>query len=90
MHAFQYHRPGSLKDAAALASQKSDGKYLAGGQSLVQAMKLRLASPTDLIDLNALGDLKTLKAEGGGVTIGAMVRHAEVASSSAVQKTIPA
>ena len=90
MHSFHYHRPGNLKDAAGLASQKSDGKYLAGGQSLVQAMKLRLASPTDLIDLNALGDLKTLKAEGGMVTIGAMVRHAEVASSSSVQKAIPA
>ena len=90
MHAFHYHRPGSVKDAVGLGSQKSDGKYLAGGQSLVQAMKLRLASPTDLIDLNALGDLKTLKVEGSSVTIGAMVRHAEVASSSAVQKNIPA
>ncbi len=90
MYAFRYHRPGSVKDAVGLGAQKSDGKYLAGGQSLVQAMKLRLASPTDLIDLNALGDLKTLKAEGSSVTIGAMVRHAEVASSSAVQKTIPA
>src|SRR5258705_1024819 len=90
MHAFHYHRPASLKDALSLGSQKSEGRYLAGGQSLVQAMKLRLSSPTDLIDLNALGDLKTLKAESGSVTIGAMVRHAEVAASSGVQKTIPA
>src|SRR5436190_7199397 len=90
MHGCHYHRPGSVKDAVGLGAQKSDGKYLAGGQSLVQAMKLRLASPTDLIDLNALGDLKTLKAEGSSVTIGAMVRHAEVASSSAIQKTLPA
>src|SRR5882672_3301827 len=90
MHAFHYHRPASLKDATGLASQKAEGKYLAGGQSLVQAMKLRLSAPSDLIDLNALGDLKTLKAEGGTVTIGAMVRHAEVASSSSIQKAIPA
>ena len=90
MHAFQYHRPATAKDALALASKNADAKYLAGGQSLVQAMKLRLASPTDLIDLNALTDLKTLKAEGGVVTIGAMVRHAEVAGSSSVQKAIPA
>jgi len=90
MHAFQYHRPASMKDATGLASQKPEGRYLAGGQSLVQAMKLRLSSPSDLIDLNALGDLKTLKVEGGSVTIGAMVRHAEVASSSSIQKTIPA
>ena len=90
MHAFEYHRPSGVKDATALGEKKSEGKYLAGGQSLVQAMKLRLSSPTDLIDLNAIGDLKTLKAEGSGVTVGAMVRHAEVAASSAVQKAIPA
>ena len=90
MHPFQYHRPASLKDALALGSQKDEGKFLAGGQSLVQAMKLRLSAPSDLIDLNALGDLKALKADAGGVTIGAMVRHAEVAASSAVAKAIPA
>ncbi len=90
MHPFQYHRPASLKDALALGSQKGEGKFLAGGQSLVQAMKLRLSAPSDLIDLNALGDLKALKADAGGVTIGAMVRHAEVAASSAVAKAIPA
>ena len=90
MHAFEYHRPSGMKDAVALGEKKTEGRYLAGGQSLVQAMKLRLSSPTDLIDLNAIGDLKTLKAEGGGVTVGAMVRHAEVAASSAVQKAIPA
>ena len=90
MHAFQYHRPASLKDALNLGSQKPEARYLAGGQSLVQAMKLRLSSPSDLIDLNALGDLKTLKAEGNAVTVGAMVRHAEVAASSGVKKAIPA
>jgi carbon-monoxide dehydrogenase medium subunit len=89
MHAFQYHRPGSLKDALATGS-KGEAKYLAGGQSLVQAMKLRLAAPTDLVDLNAIADLKALKADASGVTVGAMVRHAEVAASSSVQKAIPA
>ena len=44
MHPFQYHRPANLKDALALASGKGEGRYLAGGQSLVQAMKLRLSS----------------------------------------------
>jgi len=89
MHAFQYHRPSSVKDAVAAAS-KDEAKYLAGGQSLVQAMKLRLSAPSDLVDLGALADLKTLKADAGGVTVGAMVRHAEVAASSSVQKAIPA
>ncbi len=90
MHAFQYHRPSSVKDALGLGAQKPEARYLAGGQSLVQAMKLRLSSPSDLIDLNGLGDLKTLRAGSASVTIGAMVRHAEVAASSSVKKAIPA
>jgi aerobic carbon-monoxide dehydrogenase medium subunit len=90
MHAFEYHRPASLKDAVSLREQKSDGRYLAGGQSLVQAMKLRLSSPTDLVDLGTVPDLNTISADASNVTLGAMVRHAEVAGSSAVQKAIPA
>jgi carbon-monoxide dehydrogenase medium subunit len=90
MYAFEYHRPSSSKEALDLAASKSEGKFLAGGQSLVQAMKLRLSSPSDLIDLGAIGELKTLKTEGNTVVVGAMVRHAEVAASSAVQKSIPA
>src|SRR5882672_5000298 len=90
MHAFQYHLPAAMKDALALGAQKSEGRYLAGGQSLVQAMKLRLSSPSDLIDLAAIGDLKALSADSGSVSVGAMVRHAEVAASPAVQKAIPA
>jgi len=90
MHAFQYHRPSSTKDAVAAGSKGEDVKYLAGGQSLVQAMKLRLASPTDLIDLGSLKELSFIKASGGGVEIGAMTRHAEVAASPEVKKAIPA
>src|SRR5918999_791969 len=90
MHAFDYHRPSNLKEALALGAQKAEGRYLAGGQSLVQAMKLRLSSPTDLIDLGTIGDLKGLSADANSVTVGAMVRHADVAGSAAVQKAIPA
>jgi aerobic carbon-monoxide dehydrogenase medium subunit len=90
MHAFEYHRPSTTKDALALGAQKAEGRYLAGGQSLVQAMKLRLSSPSDLIDLAGLGELRALSADSGSVTVGAMVRHAEVAASPAVQKSIPA
>jgi aerobic carbon-monoxide dehydrogenase medium subunit len=53
-------------------------------------MKLRLSSPSDLIDLAGLGELRALSADSGSVTVGAMVRHAEVAASPAVQKSIPA
>jgi aerobic carbon-monoxide dehydrogenase medium subunit len=90
MYAFEYHRPASTKEALDLAAKKPEGKFLAGGQSLVQAMKLRLSSPSDLIDLGSLQELQSLKAEGGNVVVGAMVRHAEVAASSAVRKAIPA
>ena len=90
MRAFEYHRPSTTKDALGLGSQKSDGKYLAGGQSLVQAMKLRLASPSDLIDLGTLKELSFIKATGNGVEIGAMTRHADVAGSADVKKAIPA
>jgi carbon-monoxide dehydrogenase medium subunit len=90
MHAFEYHRPSSSKDALGLASQKTEGRYLAGGQSLVQAMKLRLSSPTDLIDLGLLKELSFIKASGSTVEIGAMTRHADVAGSKDVQKAIPA
>ena len=89
MHAFEYHRPSSTKDALALAGQKSEGKFLAGGQSLVQAMKLRLSSPTDLIDLGSLKELSGIKISGSAVEIGAMTRHADVAGSAEVKKAIP-
>jgi carbon-monoxide dehydrogenase medium subunit len=88
MHAFQYHRPASSKEATALAGQKSEGRYLAGGQSLVQAMKLRLSSPTDLIDLGTIKELAGIKASGSAVEIGAMTRHADVAASAEVKRAI--
>jgi aerobic carbon-monoxide dehydrogenase medium subunit len=90
MHAFEYHRPSSTKDAVSLGEKKDEGRYLAGGQSLVQAMKLRLSSPTDLIDLGTIKELAGIKASGSAVEIGAMTRHAEVAGSKDVQKAIPA
>jgi carbon-monoxide dehydrogenase medium subunit len=88
MHAFEYHRPGSAKEALSLG-KKDEAKYLAGGQSLVQAMKLRLSSPSDLVDLSSLKELAGIKASASAVEIGAMTRHAEVAGSKDVQKAIP-
>jgi aerobic carbon-monoxide dehydrogenase medium subunit len=90
MHAFEYHRPASAKDAVGLIAKKPEGKFLAGGQSLVQAMKLRLSSPSDLIDLSALKELTGIKVSGGAVEVGAMTRHADVAGSAEVKKAIPA
>ena len=90
MHAFEYHRPSSTKEALNLGKQKSEGRFLAGGQSLVQAMKLRLSSPSDLIDLNFIKDLAGIKASANAVEIAAMTRHADVAGSPEVKKAIPA
>ena len=90
MYAFEYHRPSSNKEALELAAKKSEGRFLAGGQSLVQAMKLRLSSPSDLIDLGTIKELVGIKVSGGSVEIGAMTRHADVEGSKDVQKAIPA
>ena len=90
MYGFEYHRPGSVADSASALSGADDGKYLAGGQSLLATMKQRLASPSDLVDLGAIADLKGISVSGGSVSIGAMTTHAEVAASADVQGTIPA
>jgi aerobic carbon-monoxide dehydrogenase medium subunit len=88
MYTFDYQRPANA--AAAAAAFSGDARYLAGGQSLVQAMKLRLSSAERLIDLGGVGDLAGIKIDGGQVVIGAMARHAQVAASKDVQKAIPA
>ena len=90
MNSFEYHRPGSVTDAAAAISGADDGKFLAGGQTLLAVMKLGLAAPSDLVDLGGIADLKGIQVDGGSVTIGSMTTHAEVASSADVQGTIPA
>jgi carbon-monoxide dehydrogenase medium subunit len=90
MHDFGYHRPASAADAAGLIASKSDGKIVAGGMTLIPTLKQRLAQPSDLVDLGGIAELKGVKAEGAGITIGAMTTHADVARSAEVQKAIPA
>ncbi|OFZ96181.1 MAG: carbon monoxide dehydrogenase [Betaproteobacteria bacterium RIFCSPLOWO2_02_67_12] len=90
MHPFKYHRPSNVNDAVQLAAKGVDHKLLAGGQSLVQAMKLRLASPSDIIDLSEVPDLAGIKVSGSEVSVGAMTRHRAVANSAEVRKAIPA
>ena len=89
MYAFEYQRPTS-RDAAKSAATGADTRYLAGGQSLIQAMRLRLSQSERLVDLGAVADLKGIKAENGGVTIGAMATHASVASNADVKRLLPA
>jgi carbon-monoxide dehydrogenase medium subunit len=90
MYQFNYHKASSLADAAAALSKSSDARLLAGGQTLIASMKLRLAAPVDVIDLSGVPELKGIKVDAGTLTIGAMTRHAEVASSKEVQQAIPA
>jgi carbon-monoxide dehydrogenase medium subunit len=88
MHAFRYHKPATI--AGAQGIDGSDTRFLAGGQSLVAGMKLRLSQPTDVVDLAGLAELRGICADAATVTIGAMARHAEVAASTEVKSRIPA
>jgi len=90
MYSFNYQKTKSVADAAAALAKNKDAKLLAGGQSLIAAMKLRLSQPAQLLDLGDVAELRGIKVDGGNVTIGAMTRHAEVASSADVKKSIPA
>src|SRR5574341_767628 len=90
MYAFNYQKVKSVADAAAALGKNPDAKLLAGGQTLIASMKLRLANPGQVVDLGDIPELKGIKASGSSVTIGAMTRHAEVASSADVKKAIPA
>ena len=89
MYNFDYQRPAD-RAAAAAAAKAANARYLAGGQTLIQAMKLRLSSSDALVDLGGIADLKGIKVDGGTVTIGATTTHAAVARSAEVQKAIPA
>jgi carbon-monoxide dehydrogenase medium subunit len=89
MQAFAYATPTTLADAAKLAAQE-DAKYLSGGQTLLQSMKLGLIAPSTVVDLGAIAELKGIQVSGGTVTIAGGTTHAEVAASKEVQAAIPA
>ena len=88
MYEFDYQRPAAVDDAVKIGG--GDARYLAGGQSLVQAMKLRMASASTLVDLGAIPDLRFIRVDGNAITIGAMTTHATVARSSEVMSANPA
>ncbi|HEX9702697.1 MAG TPA: xanthine dehydrogenase family protein subunit M [Rhodospirillales bacterium] len=90
MHDFNYSRPKTLAEAQAAFKNAADGRYLAGGQTMIPVMKQRLAMPSDVIDLAAVAGLRGIAVKSGVVSIGAMTSHAEVAASKDVQAAIPA
>lgn len=89
MYAFTFDRPASLADAQRAAAA-GGAKVLAGGQTLLASMKLRLANPETLVDLGAIPELAGIRRDGNALVIGAMTRHADVASSADVKALIPA
>ena len=87
---FDYHTPGTVKEALDLLGKyKDDAKLLAGGHSLLPAMKFRLARPAHLVDLRKVPGLAGIKEEGGSLVIGAMTTHWAVESSPLVKAKCP-
>ena len=90
MSPFTYHRPTSVAQAVALLAAHVDAKVLAGGQSLLPTLRLRLAAPTDLVDLRHIDELRGIHVSRNEIRVGAMTCHCEVAASPEVRRLIPA
>ena len=89
MYAFDYRRPKTLGEADLAFKAEPAAKLLAGGQTLIPTMKQRLNRPPALIDLGAIAELKSISRKGDTLCIGAMVTHAEIATSATVIGAIP-
>jgi carbon-monoxide dehydrogenase medium subunit len=88
--AFRYERPSSLPEALALlAAHGDEACVLAGGQSLMPMLNMRLTSPAVLIDINAIGTLACISVDAAVLTIGAMTRHYQVAESPEIARHLP-
>src|ERR1700689_2499078 len=87
---FSYHRPSSVQEAVGLlAKLGDDGRALAGGHSLIPMMKLRLASPANLIELAGIADLKGISVDGNDVVIGAMTTQHDLIGSDLLGSKVP-
>lgn len=86
--AFDYHRPGTVQEAVQLLQENPEAKIIAGGHSLLPAMKLRLAEPGALVDLGGIADLKQISV-GDGATIGAMVTYDELLKNDDIKAKYP-
>ncbi|GAA1516380.1 xanthine dehydrogenase family protein subunit M [Dactylosporangium maewongense] len=87
--AFDYLRPSTVEEAVAALGSSDDAKVLAGGQSLLPVLRLRLAAPALLVDLAGVPGLSGVRLDGDTLVVGAMTTHAEVASSPLVQRHAP-
>ena len=89
MYNFEFHRPSGLRQASNMLGKLEEAKILAGGQTLIPTMKLRLASPNNLVDLNMVEGLSGIEVKGRSIVIGAMTRHADAANSPVLQQVLP-
>lgn len=87
--AFSYHRPSSLEEALERLAQREGAKVIAGGQSLGPMMNMRLATPSDLIDLNDLTEFAFIRDRGDALEIGALTRHHQVEEAPLVRQRCP-
>lgn len=88
--AFAYHRPSSVKEAVGLlADLGEDARAIAGGHSLIPMMKLRLATPSHLVDLGGVTDLKGIRADGSDIVVGATTTQHELIGSDLLSKKLP-
>jgi aerobic carbon-monoxide dehydrogenase medium subunit len=89
MYAFTFSRPQTVRQAANILTKDEEAKLLAGGHTLLPTMKLRLAHPSQIVELGLVEGLAGIEQSGRSMTIGAMTRHADVNNSPEVQQTIP-
>jgi carbon-monoxide dehydrogenase medium subunit len=89
MYSFEYQRATDPQAAAAILTADSDAKFLAGGQSLLPTMRLRLAQPSQLVDVTRIAALKNIAVDANTVTIGAAVCHADVADHAELRRVSP-
>ncbi|NMJ44010.1 xanthine dehydrogenase family protein subunit M [Roseomonas sp. JC162] len=89
MYDFAYHKPATVADAVKLLADP-DAKAISGGHTLIPALKHRLNKPSAVVDLSGIAEMKGIKRVGNAIVIGALTRHAEVATSAEVKAAIPA
>src|SRR5215472_2686522 len=88
--AFDYKRASSVDEASQLLKQNTDAKLLAGGHSLIPLMRLRLAEPSLLVDINGLeGELGYIRRDNGNLRVGALTRHYQIQHSNEVHRSLP-
>jgi aerobic carbon-monoxide dehydrogenase medium subunit len=90
MYEFKYHRPETVRQAANLLIKNEDAKFVAGGHTLIPVMKQRLAAPPHIIDLSHIQGLDGIEIKGRSLVIGALAKHADVATSAIVGEAFPA